>query len=87
MALKKTTELKHWLEKLYVEKYHLPKPRITTVKDGVYIHSGENFLHTSMEAKLFVNIADYEISKNAVIQYIENVDDNVIHTIEKGCEK
>jgi len=85
--MKTVKELKVFLEDLYVNVYHLPKPRITKVKDGVYIHSGNKFYATLREAKLFVNIYDFNQSIPLMIQYLENADDSIIHKIEEDKEK
>jgi len=91
-TMNKTKELKLFLEDLYVNRFHLSKPRITMVKDGVYIHTGENFKETHREMKLFVSIYDFEQSRELTVQYLENCDDRIIHILEemikeRGSEK
>ena len=63
-----------FFQNLYKNKYHINVPKITRVKDGIYIYS--------ISGKIFINKDDFLENPKFYETYLENVDDRVIHAVE-----
>jgi len=82
----KNESLQKFVEDLYVNEYNLPKPKITKVEDGFYIHTNQSSEGRKSKNKIFI---DNESAQNLefVKKYIENTDDEVIKATEKKEKK
>ena len=64
-----------FFKELYLNKYHIRCPKITRVKDGIYIYSSAG--------KIFIGKQDFLENPKFYETYLENVDDRVIRVVEK----
>jgi len=63
------------------DKYKLPVPKMTTVKDGIYIYGGGET--TGRQLKIFISLRDFNESPDFYETYLENCHDAIIKTTQR----
>ena len=75
---KTVNDLKKYIENLFINKYKIPVPKITKVKDGIYVYGAGD------GGKMFVSLSDFiSESPEDIEAYIENAHDGIIKVLEQ----
>ena len=76
--IKSSKDIIPYFQQLFENKYGLKSPKITTVKDGIYIYGGE----TEGTGKIFIGLDDFKENPNFYDTYLEDAHDKIIQVME-----
>ena len=74
--MNKPKDLILFFKELFENKYNLPVPKMTIVKDGIYIYGGGET--TGKQLKIFISLQDFNENPDFYETYLEDCHDAII---------